>query len=167
LARRRKPKKKSSSTKKPPAQAASLLMPEQAVAKVSQHKANNGQILYHETYSGPVPHPTILAGLDKVVPGAAEKVIDQFVAQGDHRRDLESRYLKHENLRSILGVVFAGLIVLVALAIGGFLAWSGKPLIGALFSGVPLGTVVSAFIYGTKSRQRERLEKSKANPPPQ
>jgi uncharacterized membrane protein len=167
LARKTKSKKRQTYPEKPPIKAASLLMPDHTAAKATLNGVTGkNRIIYQESYSGPVPHPSILSGLDKVVPGSAKQVMDQFVAQGEHRREMERKYLKHENIRSLLGVIFAGLIVICSLAAGTFLVWNGKELVGSLFSAVPIGTVAWAFIYGTKSRQRERLEKSRRNPPP-
>ena len=34
-----------------------------------------------EFYSGPIPHPTILKGMDEAVPGAAREIVD--MAQGN------------------------------------------------------------------------------------
>lgn len=124
-------------------------------------------ILSSQTYSGPLPHPSILDGYEKVVPGSARTIIDQFVAQSQHRMAMEARVIKGDAFRATIGVWMAGAISLLSIAAGCFLVWQGKELVGSLFGGIPLGTIVFAFIYGTRSRQKERQTRAAANPAPQ
>jgi uncharacterized membrane protein len=46
-----------------------------------------------EMYNGPIPHPDILAGFDKLDKGAAKKIIDNGIAESLHRRKMENRLL--------------------------------------------------------------------------
>lgn len=63
--------------------------------------------------SGPLPAPQELAEYDLVVPGAADRIITRFEKQSDHRMNLETSVIKHDNVRAYLGMV------------GGFLLQAG------------------------------------------
>ena len=43
-----------------------------------------------EMYSGPIPHPKILAGYEALDHGAAKKIIDNGIEESVHRRKLET-----------------------------------------------------------------------------
>ncbi|WP_260338754.1 DUF2335 domain-containing protein [Levilactobacillus parabrevis] len=44
-----------------------------------------------EMYSGPIPHPAILEGYEKLYPGAAKEIIENGVQESRHRRKLETK----------------------------------------------------------------------------
>lgn len=44
-----------------------------------------------EAWDGPIPPPGILREINEVVPGAAKQIVDQFIAEGEHRREMEKR----------------------------------------------------------------------------
>ena len=163
---KRQKQEKRTTVTKPPVKAASLLMPEQTLKNHANGVPTGNKVYYQEVYSGPLPHPTILSGLDSVVPGAARIVIDQFAAQGNHRRELEKSALAIESRNSLLGIIFAGTIVVLSILIGGFLVWSGRTAGGLWLSGASIASVAGAFIYGTNQRRKERVEKAVKNPPP-
>ena len=80
---------------------------------------------------------------------------------------MEARVIKGDAFRATIGVWMAGAISLLSIAAGCFLVWQGKDLVGSLFGGIPLGTIVFAFIYGARGRQKERQTRAAANPAPQ
>lgn len=55
-----------------------------------------GQVIataqYHE-FAGPMPPPDYLRGYDDIVPGAAKDILNEFLANGQHNRDMEQRLL--------------------------------------------------------------------------
>jgi len=51
-------------------------------------------------FSGPLPHPDILAKYDQVVPGTAARLIETAQKQGEHRMDLEKTVIKGDNFRA-------------------------------------------------------------------
>ena len=61
---------------------------------VRNRVATNGEMLVAEHYEAPLPHPQILAEYDKVVPGSASAIIDDFKANAKAIRDLKSRELE-------------------------------------------------------------------------
>ena len=109
-------------------------------------------------HQGPLPHPAILKQYDDIVPGAAERIITMAEQQAQHRRDLEMRVIRTDNLKSLLGTIFAFVIALAGFGGGLYAALFGQPFWGGAVSIGTLASVVIAFIYGTRYQRRE-LEK--------
>lgn len=107
-------------------------------------------------YSGPIPPAQELARYDEVVPGSAAKIIDWTNRQSEHRQKLESRALWHELARSYLGLGAGCVVALAQIAAGTYCVISGHDVAGAfIITGIGV-EIVTAFIYGTKSRRLER-----------
>jgi uncharacterized membrane protein len=96
-----------------------------------------------------LPHPSVLKGYEEVLPGAADRTMAK--EQADHRHDLEAKIIRFDELKSVLGLVFAFLIVLAAFAIGAY----GAPLFGSVISLAGLASVVGPFIYQRRQEQSE------------
>lgn len=47
-----------------------------------------------EMYNGPIPHPKILDGYDKLDPGAAKRIIDNGIGESNHRRNIGGKNCK-------------------------------------------------------------------------
>ncbi|WP_291648957.1 DUF2335 domain-containing protein [Clostridium sp.] len=103
-----------------------------------------------ESFSGPIPHPKILNDYDMICPGAADRIIKMAENQMDHRHSMEGSFLRAHSRNSFLGIVFAFALGLV-ITVGGILCvMSDKQVSGLILGGSGLGTVMLAFIRGTK-----------------
>jgi uncharacterized membrane protein len=120
--------------------------------KAHQHIVSQQTTLVHQ---GPLPHPAVLKQYDDVVPGAAERIMRMAEQQAMHRQDLEASVIRTDNLKSLLGMVFGFIIALVGFGGGLYAAFSGQPFWGGAVSIGTLASVVIAFIYGTRARERE------------
>jgi uncharacterized membrane protein len=114
-----------------------------------------------ETFSGPLPHPEILARYDQIHPGAASKIIETAHSQTEHRMRLEKKAIDSEIFRANAGLAAAVSVSLSVLASGTAMVlrghdWAG----GTIITGVMVG-VITAFLVGTVQRRRERQEKAK------
>ena len=72
-------------------------------------------LISQETYSGPIPSPRILAGMEAVVPNSARQVIGMAVKQQDFDHSFSIAVLKSESryrlsTLALAGAVLAGLI---------------------------------------------------------
>ena len=92
----------------------------------------------------------------------ANELIDMAKKQSQHRREMENVVIRGDNRRSLIGLIFGFVITLVSIGTGAFLIYTGHDIAGIIFAGTPIISIVTAFIYGTKERSKERMEKQKA-----
>lgn len=117
-------------------------------------------------YSGPLPPPELLKDYDDIVPGCAEKIIGQFIAQGNHRRNLEKIVVEGDIKRANLGLgagFTLGLVGLVGSLYVISLGYSGAGIVALASS---LGPLVGSFIISVRERSKERKRKAKLVPEP-
>jgi uncharacterized membrane protein len=121
--------------------------------RANRHLVSEQTTLVH--HQGPLPPPAILKQYDEVVPGAAERIMTMAENQAQHRQELEASVIRTDNLKSLLGMFFGFIIALVGFGGGLIAAFSGQPFWGGAVSIGTLASVVIAFIYGTRTRERE------------
>ena len=93
-----------------------------------------------EAWNGPFPPPAVIREIDDIVPGAAKQIIDQFVTEGDHRRQMQTRSQTLPFIDQIvaraLGLMFAaGCLVLIGYAINKGAEWAAGLLSVAMVVG--------------------------------
>lgn len=113
------------------------------------------------TYSGPTPPVEVLEGYERVAPGSAKQILDQFIKQSNHRMELETRVIKSDIVRSWGGLAAGFVIALAFLGCGSTLVAYGHDTAGATLATASLAGLVGVFVYGTKSQRKEREQKAK------
>jgi uncharacterized membrane protein len=111
-------------------------------------------------YSGPLPHPEIIRGINEVVPGAGREIIDMAIAQSAHRRNLELTALTSQTGDSKRGQRFGFIIAMFGLAGAFVLVLLGHEWPGVAVGGFDLAALVSVFVLGQKAQKKD-LEKKK------
>lgn len=103
-------------------------------------------------YQGPLPPPSSFEHYERVLPGAADRILKMAEQQAEHRRLCETALIQAETRSTHLGLIFA--FVLGTLGIGGgiYLSLSDHSLAGLTSTIASLGALLGAFIYG---RRRE------------
>jgi len=116
-------------------------------------------------YQGPIPPPELLREFDDVVPNGAERIFRQFELQSEHRRDLEKNVITQDQRRSNWGLASGTLVAVSAIVVCGIAAYKGQ--VTASLIGVfgTIATLASVFVYGTRERKKERIERAKAQTP--
>ncbi len=112
-------------------------------------------------YSGPIPPPIILEQYEKIIPGAAERILKMAEQQASHRQSLEKRVIAHDTQNATLGILCALLITVGFLVLAGFAIYSGQSLAASIISAISITGLVGTFIYGTRSRKQEREHRFK------
>lgn len=112
-------------------------------------------------YSSPVPPPEILAAYNQVSPDLANRIMSLAEDQTHHRISIEAKAIDRESKRSGWGLFSATLIGLTGMVSAAVVGYSGHEWAAVGIVG-SLSTVYGgAFIYGTKSRREERMDKAK------
>lgn len=133
------------------------------IAKVGRDR-ENGLIaqkieINHSKFSGPLPHPEILAKYDEIVPGAANRIIKMAEEQSAHRKDLERKVIQSDITNSKIGLIFGFLIGLAAFYLSYEMAKLSQPWLAGVLGLGYVVSLVGTFIYGSQNRRRELKEK--------
>ena len=127
--------------------------PEENKSPIDEKKKETVVSVSHqESFSGPIPHPSILAGYEKVLPGLAHRIMMMAETQSKHRQKLESGVITWDKIKSAIGLVFAFFIVIFALFLSYKIVIIGKPYFAGFIAAFPLVAIVGAFIYQTRDR---------------
>ena len=105
------------------------------------------------SFSGPLPPPELFDQYDKVLPGAAERILKMTESEQEHRHSLVGAVLKGDRHYRLLGMTFAFLILLGAIGGSVYLISIDKDLMGSLIFIIALAGIVRQFIQG-QSRDR-------------
>lgn len=134
-------------------------------SEVISQNQKASKILNHmtvEQYSGPIPPPTFIEGYERVVPGFGKQLLEQFLAQSDHRMVLEKLVIQGNRANEERGQWFS-FIIFMTVTICSFVAiYKGKSIEGVSGIIIALGSALLIFFSG-KNKARTELE-SKKNP---
>ncbi|TRU01508.1 MAG: DUF2335 domain-containing protein [Microcystis aeruginosa Ma_OC_LR_19540900_S633] len=112
-----------------------------------------GRINKSITFSGPIPHPTILKGYEEVLPGSADRILSMTEKEGEHRRKIETELVKNDNIRSYLGQIAGFTIAIVGLGGSIYLGINDKVWASGIMSAGTLTGLVTVFVTGDKERR--------------
>lgn len=104
-----------------------------------------------ESYSGPIPHPKILRGIEDVVPGAARDIIEMAKKEQTHRHRTENWVTAFPYLGMVLG--FSGLLASLIGAV--YLGIRGHEGLGAALVALPVLTAIGLLIKSRITRPPE------------
>jgi len=127
----------------------------------SQSKSLEQFQAIRQEFSGPLPPPHILEKYNDIIPNGAERIMVMAEEQSKHRKELEATVIKTDSRNSLLGVIFAFILGMTAIIGGTISVLSGYSYPGTIIGSAGLVGLVSAFIYGTSQRRKERETKAK------
>lgn len=110
-------------------------------------------------YSGPIPHPELLRQFDEVIPGGADRIMTMAEGQSSHRQLLETKVVNANNRDSLLGIIFAGVICLVALGGAIWLLSLGKDIQSLILLIPSFGSIIYIFIKGRTADYKDLKSK--------
>jgi len=90
------------------------------------------------SYSGPIPHPSIIQGYEQALPGAADRVLTLVEKQSEHRQQLEKAHMQHTIQASTRGTYCAVFITMAGFGLAGYLGYLGLgyPAVGVVLTSV-------------------------------
>ena len=110
--------------------------------------------------TGPLPSADELEKYEAVLPGAADRIVRMAEGQAGHRAELETEALRQEGQRSWAGLVSGALLTLGFEALALMAVLVDRPWFAVAFAAFPLPAILGAFVYGTRSRRREREQRA-------
>lgn len=112
-------------------------------------------------FQGPTPPPEILRAYAEIYPEAPRIIFGSYEKQGQHRREMESQFMRHAIARSWGGLACTMTAVLSLVGLGGFAVYMGQGLAGAAAFVSAMGGLVVAFLYGQSRQSKEREDRAK------
>lgn len=100
-----------------------------------------------------------LARYESTLAGCAERIVSMAEEQAAHRRRSEARMIAEKLAAERRGQVFAFILVLVSIIVGGALIAFDKDISGLTAILGALVSVVAIFVYGRRKDAEERREK--------
>jgi uncharacterized membrane protein len=105
---------------------------------------------------GLLPSAQELAGYRLAARQAPQTILDEFAAEGAHRRRVELEIVQAENARANRGQLFALLVLLAGMALGGWLVMAGHDWAGTVVAGGNLVGMAALFLRVSRERARDR-----------
>ena len=109
--------------------------------------ASNGEVVVAEHYEGSIPHPQTLAEYDKIVPGSAADIINDFKENTKTIRELKVRELELAAARDKRGQWMAFVLGILLIGAVFFALYLGQTVVAGLLA---VGTLGAAFLKNSK-----------------
>jgi len=107
------------------------------------------------TFLGPIPHPAILEGYEKIVPGAAERILIMAESSMKHQQQYDNALLEASRKQAARGQILGFLIGLSAIGASMFSAFIGYPVLAGILGGTTVVSLVVAFVVGRMVKNGE------------
>jgi uncharacterized membrane protein len=120
----------------------------------------------HE-HSGPLPAPWTLAEYKELGENIPELIVAMAVDQQTHDHSMEKTEQAHDHAIETRGQIFAFIVALAGLGLGGYLLANDKSLWGAAAAFGPFVGLVSLFAWGRWQDLRQRAKGGSLSKPPQ
>ena len=118
-----------------------------------------------QVYQGPIPHPSILAGYENVVPGAADRILQMAEREQQHRHKSDQTLInaeiedaRQDRYEARLGQIFGLVIGLSAIITGGVTAVRGAQIAGAFISSSGVAGLAAVFIVGRNQPSSDKTQ---------
>lgn len=126
--------------------------PDRSLSQSTQHEIQPPPqqvqaVLRHSSFKGPLPLPSIMAGYDRVVPGAAERILRMAEESVTFQQKIAMAALSALSSDTRRGQWFAFLIATLALITGGVAVLVGHPFAGATIVSTTLAGGVGTFVF--------------------
>ena len=110
------------------------------------------------SFSGPLPHPEILAQYDAVLPGLAERIVAREERRDAHDQSIEKTVIEGGSKRAYLGLASGTIVAIILILCGTFLVYNGHDWAGTTLVVATIVGLVGIFVYSTQTRSVERRE---------
>jgi len=121
------------------------------IQEAKQSQGNTQLIAHHQEemviHSGPIPAPIVIEGYEKILPGAADRIIKMAELEQLHQHSYVNRVQRNSFIVTLVGQVFGILIGLSGITGGVFLVYYDKKITGFSVFFTSLSALVGIFIY--------------------
>jgi uncharacterized membrane protein len=114
--------------------------------------------VHTRSFRGPMPPPEQLAQYDRIVPGAARSIVDEFQTNARHSRDIERLTLRGSIGKDTRAQFLAGSLVLIGFGLVYALAKDNHDGVAIAVAVTLLVSVLTAFLTGKVMRGKNDVE---------
>lgn len=100
----------------------------------------------------PIPPPALLEGYERLVPGAADRILSMAETEAEHVRSLDRTALAESVAEIKRGQWFAFVVAMTALAASVAAAALGYPAVAGVVGGTTVVGLVTVFVVGRQAR---------------
>ena len=128
-------------------------------------KSGDRRIVHTEisrSFSGPLPLPEILGKYDEIVHGAAARIRKMAKYQFAHRVEIKKKVINADINRSKWGQILGFIISIAGIGASLALGLNDQETVASVIGGGTLASLVSVFMYGSKTRHKEREDKAQS-----
>ena len=133
---------------------------------LSENDDDSKEVISQEfKFAGPIPPPGLLEAYEKVLEGSADRILKRAESQTTHRQSMEQQSLSLEKQRLSnshsevrMGQISGLIIGVVAIGSALYAALNGAEIYGGFIGTTSIIGLVSAFIYGSKRKQKDHQE---------
>lgn len=133
---------------------------------LSENDDESKEVISREfKFAGPIPPPGILEAYEKALEGSADRILKRAESQTTHRQSMEQQSLSLEKKRLSnshsevrMGQISGLIIGVVAIGSALYGALNGAEIFGGVIGTASIIGLVSAFIYGSKRKQKDNQE---------
>lgn len=125
------------------------------IERNSRRGVASQRFVQETVFQGPLPPPEILAGYERVLPGAADRIISMAEMNQRHRHGLEARVIPAGIVSERIGQVFAFVLYLGTLASGTYLVSIGRDTIGLTEMLATTAAFAGLYVKGQIEKKRE------------
>lgn len=114
--------------------------------------AKEGAVTHHsqQVFSAPYPPPAILEGYERLVPGAATRILGMAESEMRHQQEIERESLRTAGLEVKRGQYLAFIIGISSLSASLIALWMGAPVVSGVIGGSTVVGLVSVFVVGRR-----------------
>ena len=140
--------------------------PKQPLEKKEQPASQTNILQASARYSGPIPPPVVMEQYNNIISGSADRILIMAEKQEEHIHHLEKRAFEIESERDEhdykerrLGQICGLIIGLFTIGCATYAGLNGAEITGSVIGGSGVVGLVSAFIYGRRSKEKEPIAK--------
>ncbi|MCY4019448.1 MAG: DUF2335 domain-containing protein [Chloroflexi bacterium] len=120
------------------------------------------EIVLHEQYLGPLAHPRIAAGYERLLPGSVDRILTMAEEQQRHRLKQEDRGQQAAIERDKRGMNRGFTLAMALMLVSALAIYLGSDLVGFGMVATSVVSLAGVFLYSHHSTQQELREKREA-----
>lgn len=108
------------------------------------------EVRQENMFEGPLPHPAILEGYEKTLPGAADRVLKMAEENASNRHDINHKIVDADNMRSGRGQILGFILSIFFVGAAIWCAYLDQPFPASILGVGGFSSIISIFVLGKK-----------------